>query len=139
MIHRAFNYSILLLLPLLLSACLSTPPSHYYLLSAHDGDQPTGVNPSVGIGPISLPEYLNRNSMVYRREDNQLQIAGYERWAEPLTDGILRVIGLNLAMAFTFWFPMQDCDHDDKNAVCIEDNLDTQTSFFIGAGLAFLP
>lgn len=48
-------------------------------------------------------------------------------------------MGLDLAMSFTFWFPSASCVHDDKDSLCVEDGLDTQTSFFIGTGLSFLP
>jgi hypothetical protein len=48
-------------------------------------------------------------------------------------------MGLDLAMAFTFWFPTASCLHDGSDTLCIEDGLDTQTSFFIGGGLSFLP
>jgi uncharacterized lipoprotein YmbA len=87
-----------LTLPLLLPACLSsTPPSNYYMLSATVATEPRGVEPSIGVGPITIPEYLNRQSMVYSREGNRLHIDPYERWAEPLQNGIARVVSLNLA------------------------------------------
>lgn len=47
--------------------------------------------------------------------------------------------GLNLAMALTFWLPQSVCVHDESDRLCFDSNLDTQTSFFIGGGLAFLP
>ncbi|TXS92120.1 membrane integrity-associated transporter subunit PqiC [Parahaliea maris] len=87
-----------LLLALLLAACGSTPQSKYYRLSA-TGSGGEGVSPSLGIGPIVIPEYLDRNSMVFVSGDNQLHIASYERWAEPLSHGITRVLGLNLSEA----------------------------------------
>lgn len=80
-----------------LAACGSTPPSDYYVLAARSGDIPTGDTPSVGVGPISIPEYLNRNSMVFNRDENKLEIATFARWAEPLESGISRVLSLNLA------------------------------------------
>ncbi len=46
---------------------------------------------------MEIPEYLNRNSLVYRDGGNQLLIASFDRWAEPLADGIQRVLGLNLS------------------------------------------
>lgn len=88
----------LFLLCLLLAACGSTPKSSYYRLSA-GASAGTGASPSVGIGPIQIPEYLNRNSMVFNRGDNQLHIASFERWAEPLSNGVQRVLGLNLSGA----------------------------------------
>jgi uncharacterized lipoprotein YmbA len=82
---------------LLLTACGSTPSSNYYLLTARETQAPSGVSPSLGIGPVRIPEYLNRTNLVYQRDGNRLEIADYERWAEPLDQGIVRVLGLNLA------------------------------------------
>ena len=86
----------ILILPLL-SACGTTPSSHHYLLTAPEAPLPTGATPSLGIGPIGIPQYLNRDSLVRRSNTNSLAISSTERWAEPLDEGILRVIGLNLA------------------------------------------
>lgn len=82
----------------LVSACGTTPPSDYYLLAARSGSPPTGQTPSLGVGPVSVPEYLNRNSMVYNRSGTKLDVATYARWAEPLEAGISRVLSLNLAI-----------------------------------------
>jgi uncharacterized lipoprotein YmbA len=88
---------IALALMLILAGCGSTPSSNYYVLAARDLPQSSSQQPSLGIGPVEIPEYLNRNGLVYSRDGNQLQIAQYERWAEPLEEGIVRVLGLNLA------------------------------------------
>jgi hypothetical protein len=93
-------YKILIIalsLPLVLPGCGSTPASKYYLLSAQVKQIPSGTSPTVGVGPIEIPEYLNRHAMVYKREGNRLHIASFERWAEPLDSSILRVLRLNLA------------------------------------------
>lgn len=81
----------------LLSACGSSPASNYYLLSVHNPVPPDGDRPSLGIGPIEIPEYLNRSGMVSNHSNNQLEISSVNHWAEPLTDGINRVISLSLA------------------------------------------
>ena len=88
---------ITLCLPLTLAACGTTPASKFYLLSAQTTTFPTGSTPSLGVGPIEIPEYLNRNALVYNREGNRLHIADFERWAEPLDSSIVRVIRINLA------------------------------------------
>lgn len=91
--------SLVLLLPLvaLLAGCGSSPPNNFYLLSAHEFPAPpSGAAPALGVGPISVPEYLGRKHMVYNREDNTLQVAGLDMWAEPLGNGIQRVLVLNL-------------------------------------------
>jgi uncharacterized lipoprotein YmbA len=88
---------VALSLPLILLGCGSTPASKYYLLSAQAQQIPSGTSPSVGVGPIEIPEYLNRHAMVYNRDGNRLHIASFERWAEPLDSSILRVVRMNLA------------------------------------------
>jgi uncharacterized protein len=89
--------ALLVVIMVSLAACGSTPPSDYYVLAARASDIPSGDTPSVGVGPISIPEYLNRNSMVFNRDGNKLEIATFARWAEPLESGISRVLSLNLA------------------------------------------
>lgn len=84
-------------LALLLVGCGSSPPNNYYLLSAHEFPASGGETPSVGVGPIKIPEYLSRESMVYNRAGNTLHVASLDLWAEPLVDGVQRVVVLNLA------------------------------------------
>lgn len=86
-----------LLLAGLLTACGTSPPNNFYLLSAPDFPAPTGSAPTVGVGPIEIPEYQNRKSMVVRRDGNTLEVASLNVWAEPLADGVQRVLVLNLA------------------------------------------
>ncbi|MEH6517378.1 MAG: PqiC family protein [Halioglobus sp.] len=93
-----FNHWLLLAFTtLVIASCGSTPSSDHYLLSGPDGVTPSRQTPAIGVGPITIPEYLNRNSMVYNRQGNKLDIAHYSRWAEPLEDGVSRVLALNLA------------------------------------------
>jgi uncharacterized lipoprotein YmbA len=82
---------------LLMTGCGTSPANNYYLLSAHEFPAPGGQSPSIGVGPIAVPEYLSRESMVYRRAGNTLQLASLDLWAEPLNDGVQRVMVLNLA------------------------------------------
>tara|TARA_R110002072_G_scaffold84388_7_gene191336 strand:- start:1168 stop:1779 length:612 start_codon:yes stop_codon:yes gene_type:complete len=96
MTKKILSLAPVLALALLLSGCGSSPANNYYLLTAHDFPVAAGESPSVGVGPIVVPEYLNRKSMVYSRAGNSLQVANLDLWAEPLVDGIQRVIVLNL-------------------------------------------
>ncbi len=88
---------ITLSLPFAIVGCGTTPASTFYLLNAEASPFPSGSSPSLGVGPIEIPQYLNRNAIVYSREENRLHIAAFERWAEPLDNGIGRVLSLNLA------------------------------------------
>ena len=80
----------------LLAGCGSTPPTEYYVLSA---DAPIGrstAQPSVGIAELQIAEYLQRPEIMVMESTNRARLDGFERWAEPLEDGIRRTLALNL-------------------------------------------
>jgi hypothetical protein len=52
---------------------------------------------AIGLGPVTFPEYLNRPQIVVRGSGNQLQIAEFARWAEPLVENFSRVLVENLS------------------------------------------
>lgn len=92
---------------LALAACATTPRSSFYVLSSLPlpvddsvAAAPAGPasGPTLGIGPVSLPPYLDRPEIVTRTGSHQLQLAEYHRWGEPLEDNIARVLGENLAV-----------------------------------------
>ena len=89
--------ALLLATLLVLAGCGSSPSHNYYLLHANSIPGQGESSLSLGIGPVSVPEYLNRSALVHSGAGNTLNIASLERWAEPLQDGITRVLGLNLA------------------------------------------
>ena len=51
----------------------------------------------VGLGPVTLPDYLDRPQIVFRVSENRLVAADFHRWAEPLTGNVMRVLAENLA------------------------------------------
>lgn len=86
-------------LALALAACTGQP-SNFFVLSADTSTQPVqgsqttqrnGV--SVGIGPITLPEYLDRTEIVTREGPTSLQINNTNRWGGSLTDNFQVVLG----------------------------------------------
>lgn len=88
---------------LLLAGCARTAPVSYYQLSALEAvatpaPSATGAGGLViGIGPLRLPEYLDRAQRVTRLSANRLHLAEGHRWAEPLGENIPRVLGENLS------------------------------------------
>lgn len=44
------------------------------------------AGPSIGLGPVTLPEYLGRPQMVTRVDEHQVSVDEFSRWAEPLDD-----------------------------------------------------
>jgi uncharacterized lipoprotein YmbA len=79
-------------------------PSRFFTLSAlaqsaEATEKPAFQPPplSLGIGPISVPGYLDRQEIVTRIAQNQVRLSEYDRWAEPLEEGVGRVVSQNVA------------------------------------------
>ncbi len=52
---------------------------------------------SIGLGPIRLPGYLDRERIVVRVSANRLELLDLSRWAEPLEQSLYRVVAENLS------------------------------------------
>lgn len=93
--------SVLVFLLVGLSACGSRgPATTYYVLHAESPveNQSDKVSlPSIGVGPISLPVYLENSAIVSRGKNNVLSVSGYHAWAEPLDYAISRVVARGVA------------------------------------------
>jgi uncharacterized protein len=79
-----------------LGGCGATPSTEYYVLSAQAPVSGAGDGPSVGIAELAVAEYLQRDEMVLLQSPNRLSLQGFDRWAEPLEDGVRRTLALNL-------------------------------------------
>jgi uncharacterized lipoprotein YmbA len=49
------------------------------------------------VGPIQLPEYLNRRGLAMQIDSNQIQTANHHFWAEPLEEAISKVLVRDIA------------------------------------------
>ena len=87
---------------LTLSGCASTPNSNFYLLESLSGSRaPEGEVPldqpiPIGLGPVTLPDYLDRPQIVTRTNQNTVLLAEFDRWAEPLSSNVSRTMAENL-------------------------------------------
>jgi uncharacterized lipoprotein YmbA len=84
----------------MMSACVSTAPMRFYVLtaSAESAEPAPGAGPvELRIGRLTIPGELDRPEIVRGLAGNQLQIADQDRWAAPLDDMIRRVLNEDLA------------------------------------------
>jgi len=51
----------------------------------------------IGLGPVTVPAYLERPEIVRRASEHELAPARSDRWAEPLDRAVLRVLAQDLA------------------------------------------
>ena len=92
----------LALIAAVLVGCGTSPPTHDYTLTAVSpapvGSPERGsAEYSVSVGPVTLPEIVDRPQLVVRVGANQVALVEEHRWAEPLTSEIPRVIAENLS------------------------------------------
>lgn len=84
---------------ILAAGCASTPPATFYTLtSLADGrDTPLAEGPiAIGLGPIDLPDTLDRPQIVTREGAHRLKVDELHRWAGTIEQDMLRVLGENL-------------------------------------------
>lgn len=97
---------LLIILGAVLSGCITTNPSQpasFYMLSSMSESKTAPQIEigdgwfSIGIGPVQMPEYLNRPQIVSRKSAIELFLDEFNKWAEPLEDNFTRVLAENLA------------------------------------------
>lgn len=103
----------ILLIVIILStcACQHSPRKEYFALSATAADvditDQTPINQLIGIGPVTIPEYLQPDKMSYWKTAQHLILLDNHYWAEPLEAGITRVLALELQAGHPEWRVMQ--------------------------------
>jgi uncharacterized lipoprotein YmbA len=76
------------------------PVVYYTLQSSPLSPAMAGLTPAeIGVGPVILPDYLERSALVTRISPNQLNIHQGHHWAGSLRDEIVRVVSANLKSA----------------------------------------
>jgi len=84
-----------------IAGCLSPrrDDSRFFVLS------PVGADPAsvgsrqtlIGLGPIKMPAYLDRQEVVTRVAPNRLELSGQDRRAEPVDSNFTRVLAQDLS------------------------------------------
>jgi len=92
-------------LPVLLilnAGCGGSASPHYYVLAPVGSPAPAGppatTSPvTIGVGPVRMPAYVDRPQIVTRKSSDEISLAEFDRWGEPLGEGVPRIIAQNLA------------------------------------------
>ena len=85
----------------LITGCLLKPASvttrRFVLTPARVADGASSAGqPTVGLGRVSMPDYLLKDSMAVRKGDNEIQFLENALWAEGLDHSFQRVLAANL-------------------------------------------
>ena len=99
----ALRLALLFTLCVWIAGCAKSPPTRFYVLNAvanpeKESTATAGENcVSIGVGPVTVSDYLDRLQIVTRITSNELKLADFDHWAEPLSQMISRVLADNLA------------------------------------------
>ncbi len=100
---RAGIAAFFLLSSLLLCSCASKAPNYYVLHSLQtegsgENAARTGTELTIGVGPVKIPEYLDRPQMATRSTPDSLHFSEFDKWAEPLEKNLARILAQNLSL-----------------------------------------
>lgn len=100
--HPALFFGFLFLGAAALPGCTPSEPTTFYTLSAPVSDRAPGQTRPMrlGIGPVTFPAYLDRPQLVTRNGPNQMEVADFHQWIEPLKSTFQRVLEQDLANRF---------------------------------------
>ena len=99
--RRAFALLLGVITAVALSSCAflqpHADPTKFYLLTTPDASSQPATNNKLasyklGLRSIEMPAYLQSKLMVVRTGTNEIHFAEFDRWAEPLDEGISRVV-----------------------------------------------
>ena len=98
--HIKIKVFLVILLCLIIFGCASTDPSKFYTLHSSKGpdivQQSSPYELFVMVGPVEIPDYLDRPQIVSRTNQNEITFSEFQRWAGSLKDDITRVLSEDL-------------------------------------------
>ena len=98
MTSKAF---LAVVISVLVAGCGTPLQERFYTLASEPAPQTrstaVGSGFTIVVGPVTVPEVVDRPQMVLRSGDNQVEIAEQARWAAPLKTEIPRVVADHLA------------------------------------------
>ena len=99
-----FPLKLVFILSFLLFGCASSAPTQFYMLTplSKSDIEPLGAafgqDLAIGVGPMELPDYLDRPQIVTQLGPNEYKLAPFDNWSEPLKDNVRDVLAENLAL-----------------------------------------
>ena len=99
MMRNVATFMLTVSLTAALAGCARSPRVTFYTLEPGaqvEAAEAAGAVPSVVVGPVTLPELVDRPQLVVRVAANRVDILETHRWAEPLKSELPRAIARDL-------------------------------------------
>jgi uncharacterized lipoprotein YmbA len=120
-------------------ACTPAPPPRHYVLvaTAAGADAAPGQtlgrrSRTIGLQPVNLADYLDRQEIVVRQSDTAIRISEADRWAEQLDLQTARILAQNLEVLLpdtdVFLLPTSFVLDLERELVVEIDRFDTDSS-----------
>jgi uncharacterized lipoprotein YmbA len=92
--------ALALSLALFMAGCGKSPPTRFYSLTAAQATDavPARDCPSLGVGPVEFPAYLDRTQIVTTGAGTTMQLAEFDQWIEPVRNNFERILMENLSL-----------------------------------------
>lgn len=101
---HAFIYA--LVLTAIVSGCASSQTRFYHLSPVESAciacDEKASARLTVSIGPVSIPDRLDRSQIVTLTGVNEVKIAEFDKWAGSLNDEITRTMTKDISSLLPF-------------------------------------
>ena len=87
---------------LAITGCGTSRTTSYYVLESDSASRSSADQRSthgsiiVGVAPVRVPTYLDRNQLVTRTSTRRVNVSDFESWAEPLESSVTRAIAVAL-------------------------------------------
>jgi uncharacterized lipoprotein YmbA len=99
---RCIHFLFIICVPTaILAGCFGTSPnSRFYTMAPQENrsaPESTLTDTGVAIGPVTIPDYLDRRQIVTRSSRNEIILAEFDKWGGSLADEITGVLVVNLA------------------------------------------
>jgi uncharacterized protein len=86
---------------LMCAGCARSASTHFYLLQPLSSQETPVRAPArylFGIGPVEIADYLKRQQIANRKDQNEILFSDFNSWAEPLDRCVTRVLSENLSV-----------------------------------------
>lgn len=122
-------------------------PTQYFVLKAKSrGSLTSGSKLAVGVGPATIPGYLDRNEIATAGPSSSLNLAEFQVWAESLDKGVTHVVARNMSNLLNspavVPFPDADTKVDYRTGIVIrrfemgaDNKVHLEASYFIDGAL----
>ncbi len=90
--------SLLTSIVIVFCGCVRSPAPRFYTLTSMQEDRDVSTkylpakNAVIGIGPVTVADYLDQSKIVTRTSNNQVVKAEFDRWAGPFKDNFVNVL-----------------------------------------------